>query len=297
MLNWHKEKLSINTLLILVMSSVLVSCKKDKADNSSSTTTRPVTAQSSAYVTQMLEYNPAPGQFINTSAGNTTAAQSVLNTNSGLISLGAFGGYIILGFDHTVVNQANQDDIIIYGNASTGFAEPGVVWVMKDTNGNGKSDDTWYELSGSATVQSGYRRNYAVTYTRPAAGAGDVAWTDNLGNSGVVKANTFHTQAYYPTGISSNTYTLTGTLLPATNIDNSNATYVTSAAFTYGYADETSGGDKVDIAHAIDANGNSVQLTGIDFIKIQTGIQYNLGWLGELSTEVTGVADLSLLKN
>ncbi|WP_248282080.1 cell surface protein [Mucilaginibacter robiniae] len=278
------------------MSSIWSSCKKDKADHTSTSTTHPVTAQSSAYVTQMLEYKPAPGQFINTSTGNATAAQSVLNTNAGLVSLGAFGGYIVLGFDHTVINQANQNDIIVYGNASTGFAEPGVIWVMQDTNGNGKADDIWYELAGSTVNQTGYRRNYSVTYTRPANGTGDVAWTDNLGNSGTVKANSFHTQAYYPTSITSNTYTLAGTLLPSTNIDSSNSTYVTSTAFAYGYADQTSGGDQIDIARAVDTNGNAVQLTGIDFIKIQTGIQYNLGWLGELSTEVAGVADLSLLK-
>jgi hypothetical protein len=46
---------------------------------------------------------------------------------------------------------------------------------------------------------------------------------------------------------------------------------------------------------AIDSLGRPVKLKGIDFVKVQTGIQANLGWLGELSTEVTGIADMSLL--
>lgn len=55
------------------------------------------------------------------------------------------------------------------------------------------------------------------------------------------------------------------------------------------------GGDEIDIAHAVDKDGRTAGLQGVDFIKIQTGIQYNMGWLGEQSTEVAGVADINLL--
>jgi len=291
----HLGKLLIPTLFAGVL--ILNACKKDKDEPEQTVqeaAIRPVTAQSSAYVTQLFSYNPAPGQQINKAIGSNDGAKTVLNGKTGLVTLGAFGGNIVLGFDHTVLDQANKEDIIIYNNAFSGFAEPGVVWVMQDTNNNGKPDDTWYELAGSAQNQSGYQRNYAITYIRPATATADVAWTDNKGSSGVVKHNTFNTQAYYPEWITANTYTLTGTLLPATNINDTNPSFVTSASFAFGYADNLAGSDKIDIANAIDEIGNKITLKGIDFIKIQTGIPYNLGGLGELSTEIKGIADISI---
>jgi len=257
----------------------------------------PVTEKSNPYVTQVFEFMPAPGQFINTSLANESAGKAILGGQSNMICLGAWGGYVVLGFDHTVVNQPGKEDVMVYGNAFNNFAEPGVIWVMQDENGNGKPDDTWYEVAGSEFNKTGYKRAYSVTYTRPTPATADVPWKDNLGNSGVVKTNVFHKQSYFPEWVKGNEYTLTGTLLPSTNINDSNPSYITSPQFAWGYADNTPGGDKIDIANAIDIKGNKVVLKGIDFIKIQTGIQYNMGWLGEQSTEVTGVADISLLKN
>lgn len=254
---------------------------------------RPVTGESNAYVITLFEYKPAPGQFINKAPGNYESAEGILG-GKGMVALGAWGGYIILGFDHTVANR-DGDDIIIYGNALPTFSEPGIVYVMRDENGNGEPDDTWLELAGSEFGKDNVIRDYAVTYTRPDPATADILWKDNQGNEGIVETNTFHRQSYYPEWISDDEYTLTGTLLPPTNIDMSNPSYITSNPFEFGYADNTQGGDKVDISNAVDIEGNKVELTGIDFIKIQTGIQANMGWLGELSTEVAGVADLSLL--
>lgn len=291
----YPAKLSV--LAALCIAAMVSACKKDNGDITDMPSTgRPVTATSSAYVTQLFSYTPAPGQLINTQAGNQDAAKTVLNGNQGLVTLGAFGGSVVVGFDHTVANRDNQDDFIVYNNASTGFAEPGVVWVMADDNRNGQPDDTWYELAGAAQNLPGYSRNYAITYTRSATTTADVQWTDNRGNKGSVKTNTYHQQAYYPDWITTNTYTLTGTLLPTSTINDTNSTFITSNGFTFGYADNTPGGDKLEISNAINAQGNKVTLKGIDFVKIQTGIAYNLGWLGELSTEVKGVADLSLIK-
>lgn len=255
--------------------------------------TRPITDESNAYVTTLFEYKPAPGQFINKAPGNHESAEGILG-GKGMVTLGSWGGYIVLGFDHTVVND-DGEDIMIYGNAMANFAEPGVIYVMQDENGNGEPDDIWYELAGSEFGKEGVIRNYSVTYTRPEPATADIPWKDNQGNEGVVKTNTFHKQPYYPEWITENEYTLKGVLLPSGNIDMSNPSYITSNPFEFGYADNTQGGDKIDISNAVDAEGNKVDLTGIDFIKIQTGIQANMGWLGELSTEIVGIADLSLL--
>ncbi|MDN5285603.1 MAG: cell surface protein [Mucilaginibacter sp.] len=285
--------LAVATLLSFAL---LTSCKKDHNNPDPTAPVRPTTSSSNAYVTTLFEYRSAPGQFINTDLGNQKGALTTLKNDQGLVSLGAWGGYIVVGFDHTVVDAADKTDFIVYGNAFANFSEPGVVWVMQDTNGNGKPDDTWYEIEGSASHKDGYVRNYSVTYTRPACDTCSVPWKDNKGKTGVVQTNMFHSQAYYPADITANSYTLTGTLLPSTNINDDDPSYITSASYDYGYSDNSLGGDKIDIATAIDASGKRVKLTGIDFIKIQTGILYNMGWLGEQSTEFGGAADLSLIK-
>lgn len=253
----------------------------------------PTTPESNAYVSTLFEYTPAPGQFINKSPGDMVSAESIL-TKQGLVTLGAWGGSIVLGFDHTVLNEPEKDDIVIYGNASATFAEPGIVWVMQDENGNGKPDDTWYEVAGSEFGKVGYKRNYSVTYTRPVPDTEPIPWKDSDGNTGVVATNTYHKQSYFPAWVTGNEYTLTGSLLPSSNIVK--GTFVTSAPFAWGYADNLSGDNAIDIANAVDKDGNKVSLSGVDFIKIQTGVQANMGLLGEFSTEVKGVADLSLLK-
>lgn len=253
--------------------------------------TVPVTPNSKAYATTMFEFLPAPGQNTNNNLGTIAAAKS-LEGKEGFVSLGAWGGYIVMGFDHTVINETDKDDIIIYGNPQFNFAEPGVVWVMQDKNGNGKPDDTWYEIKGSEYGKPGYVRDYEITYTKPATG-GNVSWRDNKGNTGTVNIANTSFQAY-PSWVTTNEYTLKGTLLPSTGIKMGGL--VTSDPFAFGYADNIVGGDKIDIALAIDKDGKPVSLGGIDFIKIQTGIQANLGMLGELSTEVMGIADLSLVK-
>lgn len=277
-------KIEYALLLFLYACTVLTSCNKNKE------TIDPPVVGSNAYVKTVFEFLPGPGQFTNGVLGTLTAAKS-LEGKQGLVSLGAWGGYIVLGFDHTVTNENNKEDLIIYGNALADFAEPGIVWVMKDTNGNGKPDDTWYEVKGSEFGKVGYIRNYEVTYTKPVAG-GPVSWKDNKGNSGTVNMGSM--VQGYPSWISGNEYVLKGSLLPSTNINYGGL--VTSMPFAFGYADNLSDGNKIDIANAVDADGKSVVLSGIDFVKIQTGIQANLGILGEFSTEVLGVADLSLMK-
>ena len=277
------------------MGLVFTSCSSDDDGIAVIAKIRPITADSNAFVTKLLEYSPAPGQFINKNPGNLVSAESLIGKR-GLVSLGAWGGSVSYEFDHTVINRIDEDDVIIYGNALAAFSEPGIIYVMQDDNNNGLADDTWYEIKGSAHALEGTIRDYKVTYFRPKKVEDDVAWKDSKGETGLVLKNTFHKQAYYPEWITADSYTVSGTLLSDVNIDKSNSSMITSMPFEYGYADNTAGGDRINIADAMDKYGKPVNLTGIDFIKIQTGIQANMGWLGELSTEVAGVADLSLVK-
>jgi len=273
-------------LLLTLSNLFFVACKKSGNED--------IPQNNSSYVTNLLEYKPAPGQFINVAPGNMESANGILGKNTSLVSLGAWGGYITLGFDHPVINYPGKDDFIIYGNSLAEFSEPGVVWVMQDENRNGLADDTWYEIKGSEYGKDGYIRDYQVTYYKPSTLNDNIVWKDNKGNEGVVKRNNFYMQSYYPEWIKEDTYTLSGTLLPDTNIDQSNPNYIKSMPFAWGYADNTVGGDKIDIDNAIDKDGKKVELTAIDFVKIQTGILADMGRLGELSTEIIAVEDLNM---
>lgn len=266
----------------------------------------------SPYINKVYEFVPAPGQFINTmpayTEGDTEATmlEKVDNALKGkapatMICLGAFGGYVTVGFDHSIVNVEGQKDFLVYGNAFAGNAEPGVIMVMQDENGNGLPDDTWYEIAGSEYGNKSTRFNYEITYYKPSAedDAATIAideyirWTDNLGGEGFIPKNTFYSQPYYPQWITAESYTLRGTLLPKNARKNGNIWILDS--FAYGYVDNVkndSDDAKIDISWAVKADGTPANLESIDFIRIHTGENQVCGNIGETSTEVVGAEDL-----
>jgi len=274
--------------------------------------------RNSEFIAEVLEFVPAPGQFINKSPGLPASANSIVGKATGLVTLGAFGGYVVFRFNDPVQNHPDNPygiDFTIFGNPLATWSEPGSVWVMKDENGNGLPDDTWYELAGSDYWFSSTIKNYEVTYTNPGGTvAVDVPWTDNQGNNGAVLKNNFHNQSYYPLNINypyinEENNTLLGTIITG-GLDTSNPSNVQSLPRAFGYADnnarrsapwttpnnpynktnENAGGDGFDISWAVDSDGNYVELDQIHFIKVVTAMQGNGGWLGEVSTEIAGAA-------
>jgi hypothetical protein len=265
----------------------------------------------------VVEYMPAPGQFINVGIVGTPDAAGALNENQeSLVSLGNFGGYIVLKFREDCLNHPDNPygiDFTVFGNAFAGSSEPGVIWVMKDDNGNGLPDDVWYEIAGSNYYHSGTVRDYKVTYVK--TGSRDVLWYDNKGRSGTIKANDFNLQEYYPSpeyfpDYPRDSVTFSGTLLSIT-VDSSNPAEIKITPPAFGYADcrppkdninlnlpdnpytasvEGSGGDPVDISWAVDSDGNYVELDYINFVKIVSGSMTSAGWLGEISSEVSWIA-------
>lgn len=132
----------------------------------------------------------------------------------------------------------------------------------------------------------------------------------------MIPENSFHRQSYYPSAnlfpeVAVDKYTLKGTRLNG-QIDLSNPGVVNSFRRAFGYADNTpvisaseklpdnpytiaiegSGGDAIDIDWAIDSDGKHVRLDEIHFIRIYTGMNALVGWLGEVSTEITGIRDV-----
>jgi Uncharacterized conserved protein len=264
----------------------------------------PTDGSKSSYVTKVLEYVPAPGQFVNilpeyTSGDNATSmcAKCLDYFNKDYaVSLGAFGGYITVGFDHTIANVSGEYDIKVLGNAFDGSAEPGIVLVSADTNKDGLPNDEWYELKGSEYSNASTIHNYEIKYYKPSGSTDNVRWTDNQNKEGYVLHNSYHTQAYYPQWISGEIMTFNGCRLPNNGVYSSSLGKWIMASYSYGYADNysnTSDGCKLKFDWAVDKNGNSVTVKGVDFIRIYSAVNQHLDTVvGEISTEVSGVEDL-----
>ena len=293
-----------------------------------------VTLRNDPTVARVFEFVPAPGQFVNSSGFTTgevligvgaAAGSSSLPSTSGMISLGGFGGYVVVGFDGPVNNDPRNPygvDFTIGGNAfeanAKGYwSEPGAVMVMRDDNGNGLPDDTWYELAGSNYWFKTSRRN--VTFNYEDLGYSSryyIPYTASDGLNGAVPSNQFHSQNYFPdpalypdVKLNGNILSLTGTHINAV-YDLRVPSYIECyRPLGFGYCDNhaTNGDltlatnpyyaddngkvrDGFDISWAIDSEGNYVDLDHIDFIKVYNSVNQACGWLGESSTEVAGIA-------
>jgi hypothetical protein len=276
---------------------------------------RTATASSSDTWNKVYEFLAAPGQFVNQGYNATTMEQANEYAASRLkrvnfVSLGAYGGYIVLGFDHSIENDGDYN-LEFYGNSFKGSSEPGIVWVMQDENGNGLPDDTWYELKGSAYDQGLEVQDYAVTYYKPKAPGMSVQWKDNKGGQGSVDYLMFHQQDYYyPNWVSTDSYVLRGSKLAPRTRETSPG-YWSNDEFEWGYVDNFSpidrltgdinygaapNGNHMKISNAVTYDGKPANLKYVDFVKVQTGLQTKAGWLGENSTEVFNAKDFNMVK-
>ncbi len=314
------------------------------------------------WLTRVYEYRPAPGQFINTlpvarvgepvdsvlarcrasicgridTVSYTFHGELITRIDTvwaeGMISLGGYGGYVIVGFDHPVVNMHTWD-FEIQGNAfysdmmvSGGSCEPGIVMVGVDMDGDGvpSDGDRWYELAGSDYSHPRTQHDYAITYYRPDENKPRtpsqtdpslidttyIRWTSNDVNpdstSGYMSRNSFHMQPYWPLWLQDEeTLTFTGTKLRCNAEDiggNDGNAYFVQYCFPWGYVDNLPNnpghqpgvegynpGFKID--WAVDEDGNHVNLTHIDFIKVYNAVNQYCGWIGETSTEVAAGID------
>lgn len=337
-----KTKLSVWWLASFasIMAGGMTACSDQNEPNE-----QPTEPIITPYITQVFDFMPAVGQFTNQlpayKEGDTqeTMNQKVLNlignNKKGMISLGGFGGYVVVGFDHTIENKAGLCDFRVLGNAFYsadnpnpdapvgGSCEPGIIMVAYDRNKNGKPDeDEWYEIAGSAHTDPSQEawysmaqqngndvhtyKDYEITYYRPEKEPVTpeekeqyIRWEDNQGNSGYKVMNQFYSQPYFPQWAKGDKITFKGTCLPQNGIDESGTDpYFVLYRFRYGYADNalnTEAASAIDIDWAIDTQGNPVQLPGADFIKVYTGVNQENGWVGECSTELTSIEDLHLL--
>ena len=249
------------------------------------------------WLTRVYQNRPAPGQFVNTMpvARVGEPVDSVLARcrasicgrvdtisqpfhgqiitridtvwSEGMVSLGGYGGYVIVGFDHPVVNMHTWDFDIL-GNAfysdqssSGGSSEPGIVMVGVDADGDGvpSDGDKWYELAGSEYDNPLTQHDYSITYYRPDEGKPRtpsttdpslvdttyIRWTSNDvdadSTSGYMSRNSFHQQPYWPLWLNDEeTMTFSGAKLRCNAVDiggNDGNAYFVQYFFDWGYVD------------------------------------------------------------
>lgn len=297
--------------------------------------TLPLSAQTQTVT--VVELHQAPGQFVNElpKADDETTQELVCKRATRklaaeeLVSLGTYGGYITVKFDHAVENKPGSDLRItgngfyaaadpVYGAATIGGSfEPGIVYV-----GVGDSLETaqWYELAGSEYYTTEVH-DFRITYYKPTSETGSASqfgssydnyirwrcsWTDKDGmphdSTGYHPKNVYHSQAYWPLYEDKDSLTFSGGKLPNNAIEQSgNGRYwvlYRYAKDAYGYVDCSLNKDDYstfDIDWAVDSEGNHVDLERIDFVRVACGIFQYCGWIGETSTEVSGFTDLHLV--
>ena len=291
-----------------------------------------VTTEATAYspcISEVFEYRPAllndKGLRFGPNDTYTSALQSVSQGLSGKeyselnqgVNLGSFGGFIVFGFDHTVMNVKGLRDFRIGSPLSkTGYPGQGVVYVSFDANNNGKADDEWYEIAGSEYGKTGERRDLKIVYTRPAdlapteATEGWAAYAINESETGAycyAKAMWGTVVSYWPEWLKESaegaalTYTGCTMLPPLAKApeDPSGWPTATTRWYDYGYAcnsdpkDET--GSSFDIDWARDKDGNKVNLPGVDFVKVQNATLQDLGFgYGPSCVQINCAIDLHL---
>ena len=184
------------------------------SDGSESSSNKVITyATRNCYATKILEYQPAAGQFRCEEAWDNPV--EFFESDERGLSLGALGGYVVLGFDQPIYNNPQNPygvDFTVEGNSFVAaekgvWTEPGAVQVMEDKNGNGLPDDgEWYELAGSDYWLSTTKRNVELTYYNPNYNdrytvPWKMTWEENgetCTEYGAVVTNNFHKHTFYP---------------------------------------------------------------------------------------------------
>lgn len=294
--------------------------------------------QGSAFATRVMGYAPAPGQFVQAAQfndplrglGAPIGGGTLAPDNSKVVSLGGFGGWITLGFDHRVMDDPRNPlglDAIVFGNASyvggnpnRRFAEAATIEIAVDANGNGLADDAWYVVRGPQIPAVPWAawtvRTWDDNFGDPTFPPGEPGWMP-AGRAGQWQTQGFMLPASVlggpvvqnPLGLSSTSEGVWGigdhtpTLLRG-DLDGDNVVddpgvspavfyTVPDDPFVVGISPGSGGGDGFDIAWAVDeVSGLPANLAGFDFIRLTTAIDSVGPILGEVSAEIGGVADV-----
>jgi hypothetical protein len=280
-------------------------------------------AAESPFATRVMEYTPSPGQNVGNPAFNNPARAlgapvgggAVAADNTKVVTLGGFGGSLTLGFDHAVVDRAptaanpTGADLIVFGNAfwASGnpdyrWAEPGVIEVSRDVNGNGLADDAWYVIRGSHLPTAPQEAYATVTFNPGGPRSGYLLDGLVFGGASPVLFNPAGDGEQGVFGYADCAPTMT---LGDFDGDGAPDRDGVDPAWFYTVPTDprrtaitlfSGGGEAIDIGSAVTPDGTPAGLTSVDFVRIRTGVNRTSNVFGESSTEIGGVAEVRARK-
>ncbi len=188
------------------------------------------------------------------------------------------GSYLLLQFEAPIEDHPDNPmglDFIVFGNSFwTGgnpnrkWAEPGLVEISEDVNGNGLPDDPWYVMPGSRGLNRSVLPQGIANPSPPLAGA-------------VLNPNTDGSE--YDWGYADLTPTIQEYLDNFVRPDN---------PFETGLTEGSGGGDAFDIAWAVpaDATGNPAGLARFHFLRISAFVNASEGPFGRITPDINAAA-------
>ena len=203
-------------------------------------------------------------------------------------SLGTIGGYDFWPVVH-------RQTYTIKGNDFAGWTEAGIVWFQEDLNGNGKADEVWYEAyAGTSTPAAPVTRRYSITFfksddpdseTSPAYGGQkhrEVYWADCKGRTDMIPGG-------WPWQYGSPNHKGAWVTYTSTLLDDDGE--INSEDYTYSVPGDGGpfvdhGSPEIPISRAVAADGSSVTLSRVRFVKVQTAVFKYGSVFGEISTEI-----------
>jgi hypothetical protein len=255
----------------------------------------------SPFAARVVEYAPAPGQFVNDAnfndptraLGPPQGGGTSQPNNASVVTIGGFGGSITLAFDHTVMDDPLNPfglDAIVFGNAywvggnrDRHWAECATIEISLDADGNDLADDAWHIIPGSHLEWP----------------TDDYALPTDLFGADVVENPNAGTEVEGIYGYAEYAPTL---LLGDTDSDNLVDDFAVTPEMFYTVPDDpfevgitpgSGGGDAFDIAWAIDPlTGEPAHLSGFDFIRLTTAVNSVSPIFGEKSAEIDAAADV-----
>ena len=281
------------------------------------------------YITRIFDFDPAPGMFANDLYKDGHTKEDVMRIALGRINetsvgypldLGGFGGSVVVGFDHTVVNIEGKKDFRVYGGDVTNPLvpkanppAPGLIYVAYDKNKNGKPDeDEWYEIIGSQRNKENTIKDFKITYHKKAAGESLVStgprdpfddrehiFCENNQGEIFYLAKPRIKKQFYPAWATQNTLVYEGMKLDVgfAPLRPNQTTLFNSTPPEWGYVNAIN--SEIDIDWAVDKSGNKANLPGIDFIKVVNCVSEPMGLCQQQSSMATvfaGAGDLHILK-
>ena len=289
------------------------------------------------FASSVVDFSPAPGEFVNDpnfndpprALGPPSGAGTSAPNNMSVVSLGGFGGYIVLGFDHTVVDDPLNPygmDAIVFGNAfwiggdpDRHWAECATIEISLDEDGNGEADDTWYLIPGSH-IPDPTGQFLVVTWDDDVADdtfppAFDTWIPPRLSGMWTTEAYELPAALFGPPVVTNPStdpsvegifgYAEYSPTLLLGDLDADNVVddptilpeefyTVPDDPLTVGMTAGSGGGDAFDIAWAIDPiTGDAAELYGFDFIRLTSAVDSVSPILGEKSAEIDAVADVA----